>query len=142
MKKKILSVLFVLLSVSLIFTAFAGCIKPLTEAEKDIVGRYQLASMSVVGHPEITANSFERYTLEFKENRECDIWRIDTEEYKATATWEINKNGEVEIVTKIGRAEFKEVYTYNQGFLEGINFFGDDNGGTMEVNARFIKEQQ
>lgn len=139
MKKKILSVFFIILAVSLAFTAFAGCVKPLSDDEKEVVGKYQLIEIKI-DDESISVDVYDEYTIELKSDRKCIIVRkgLDENYYENNATWERKESGEVEITIKIGRSKAYQKYEYKLGYLIGTNTFVNDSGD-VEVYSRFIK---
>ncbi len=140
MKKRVLSFLLVVLAFSFSVVALTGC---LSDEEKKVVGKYELTDISVNGFPNITTSTYEYFTIEFKDNKKCQIKsKAGTTVYDAEASWKINGDGEIEVITRSGFATATEIYTYSDDIITGTNeSVVDGRTITMTVNfERIVSE--
>ena len=121
MKKSLISIALVML-VSVCLIGFTGCAAKLSADEQLVVGNYKLSAISIVEYPTITVSTYEYFTLEFKSDRTCVIKsKAGTVVYEATASWKINNDGEIEVVTKQGNATATEKYRLDGDVISGTN---------------------
>ena len=121
MKKKGLKVALMLVLFSTLTIVLTACGK-LSEEEQKVVGKYELTSISVTGYPSINVNTYNYFTIEFFADRKCTVKsKAGTAEYSADATWKINGDGEIEVITRSGLAKATEIYKLDGDTLSGTN---------------------
>lgn len=142
MKKRILGIITAIICVVSVSAFFTGCTS-LTDAEKEVVGVYELYEISVQGYPNITKNTYTYFEMEFKSDRKCIVKsKAGSTEYEAEATWKINADGEIEVVTKKGFATATEKYKYEDGFISGTNSdVVEGTSITMTIKMKKIIEE-
>lgn len=134
MKKKLLGIIAVLIICLSVFTSCG-----LSDAEKEVVGKYELTEISVEGYPAITVNTYTYFTMEFTSNKKCIVKsKTGVTEYEASATWKINSDGEIEVITKQGAATATEKYKLQDGILSGTNT-GASNGTLITMTIKMQK---
>lgn len=137
MKKHLLIIAAVIILSALTLT---GC--KLSDEEKAVVGTYELTEISVKGYPNITKNTYDYFTIEFKSNKKCTIKsKAGVTTYEASASWKINSDGEIEVITRKGFATATEKYKLDGDILSGTNTGVSDGVSlTMTVKMKRITE--
>jgi len=141
MKKTLLSILAVML-VSCCMFGFVGCVAALTPEEELVVGKYEVISLSIT-NSSVKASDYDYFTMEFFANRKCFVKsKLGATTYEADATWKINSDGEIEVVTREGRATATEKYRLDGDIISGTNSgFVNNSIITVTVSLQRIVEE-
>lgn len=138
MKKTIISTIGILCLLTVLAFSLTAC--GLKGAEKEVVGVYEVVEISIVGYPQVTASSYDYFTFEFKSNKKVVVKsKAGVNEYEQTAKWNLNDDGEIEVVTRAGFATATEKYRLEDGYLVGTNTGPDGNGNMLTMTVKFKK---
>ena len=120
MKKRLLGIIAAIILITTLSAVLVGC--GLSDEWKEVVGKYELTEVSITGYPQISKDTYDYFTIEFFSNKKCTIKsKAGVTTYEASATWKINSDGEIEVITKQGFATATEKYTLKDGVLSGTN---------------------
>lgn len=138
MKKNIISILTISCIIVSATVMFAGCTK-LSAEEEAVVGKYNLIELSCPEIPMLNASLYDYFYIDFKSNKKCTVAsKISTVVYEADASWKVNKNGEIEVISKSGFAKATEIYTLSGDILSGTNE-GIIEGVKATITMKFKK---
>lgn len=118
--------------------AFTGCASSsLSEAEKTVLGKYELTEISMSREDKvsdadlaaITVSKFEYFTMEFKSDRKCYAQSKDANgTHEVASAWIVNAKGEIVVTTKKDSASATEKYVLSDNILVG----GSMKDGVLE----------
>ena len=124
----------------------AACSVKLSDFEKQIIGRYELATLFVESNPynsiynNLKASSYEYFTMEFSAKKTCIVRsKSGGNIYSQSAKWRVNNADEIEVTVTQGAYSVTEYYTLFHGVLSGTNTSTVSVGQTVTMTATFNK---
>ena len=134
--KKIILVIPALAVALIAAFVFVGCGVKLSEAESAAVGTYEMTYAYVNGRD--VTKYYDYITFELKSNKKCTMKaKAGVNTTEQSASWRINGNGELEIITKSGFSTATETYSIDGDTISGTNTSPDGQGGMMTYTYHF-----